>query len=249
MIVRTEALVLRSMDYGETSRIVTLYTRSHGKLAVLAKGARRPKSKFGSSLQPMSYVQVVFYYKATRDLQTLSESSHVTPFPDITRDLTKISVGLRIVELMGALMQDQEANRQAFNVLLQVLAALNDAPARAENLLPYFQLRMAAELGFAPAFERGDVQALEDRGGLLTLEEGYILPPDTLADGIRSSRSVLRAFAICARATMDVVLRMETTPDLRRSLLVLTDAYLRYHVDGLPPLRAEQVASQMENGG
>ena len=93
MIIRTEAIVLRKMEYRETSQIVTLFTREKGKMAVLAKGARLLKSRFGSSLQPMSYTQVVFYHKPTRGLQTLSESAHVQPFHRISRDLEKSPSG------------------------------------------------------------------------------------------------------------------------------------------------------------
>lgn len=69
MIIRTDAVVLRGMDYGETSRILTLFTRRHGIIGAIAKGVRRPGSRFGSTLQPLSVIQAVYYYKAERDLQ------------------------------------------------------------------------------------------------------------------------------------------------------------------------------------
>ncbi|MEL6615154.1 MAG: DNA repair protein RecO, partial [Bacteroidota bacterium] len=70
MIVRTDAVVLRTLDFRETSRIVTLLTRQHGITGVVANGARRTKSVFGSTLQPTAYLQVVYYYKPGRGLQT-----------------------------------------------------------------------------------------------------------------------------------------------------------------------------------
>src|SRR5690554_5705058 len=108
MIHRTEAVVLRSMKYGETSRIVTLFTRDRGKITVLARGARLPKSRFGSTLGPMSFIQIVYYYKPTRSIQMLSESSYVQPFNGIGKRLDRITTGLRIIELVHALTQEEE---------------------------------------------------------------------------------------------------------------------------------------------
>ena len=125
MIVRTEAVVLRRMDYGETSQIVTLFTREKGRLAVMAKGARLPKSRFGSSLQPMSYMQAVLYYKASRGLQTLTESAHVQHFARIGHSLEKLSVGQRVMELTYALLHEEEANPLVFNLLVETLYQLN----------------------------------------------------------------------------------------------------------------------------
>ncbi len=87
MIVRTDAVVLRAFDYGETSRIATVLTRHHGVIGVLAKGARRPTSRFGATLQPGAYVELVYYFRESRGLQTLKESAHVTRFPGLTADL------------------------------------------------------------------------------------------------------------------------------------------------------------------
>lgn len=247
MIVRTEALVLRSMDYGETSRIVTLFTRAHGRIATIAKGARLPKSRFGSSLQPMSYAQVVLYYKATRGLQTLTESAHIQRFPHIGRDLEKLSVGLRLVELVYALLHEEEANPAVFNLLLSMLRCLDEAEARATNLLPYFQLRLAAALGFAPAIERTSVEALSEEGGLLNLERGAVLPTHEAAGraGLRASRTALRAFAILARADLDAVMRMRLSIEARAEVDALVEAYLRYHLQGAYPGRGSRVTGQL----
>lgn len=248
MIIRTEAVVLRSMKYSETSRIVTLFTREKGKISVLAKGARQTKSRFGSSLQPMSYTQVVFYYKASRGLQTLTESSHVVPFHHIARDLARISTGLRVVELVNAVMQQEEQNPLVFNLLLQVLHRLDAAPEHAENLLPYFQLKLSAVLGFAPSIDREDVLRLSESGGLLLLDTGEILPyGETQRAGRGASREALRAFAICARAELDAVMRLTLAPDVFLELDMLVEDFLRYHLEDAYPSRSSRVVEQMRS--
>ena len=249
MIVRTDAVVLRSMSYRETSRIVTLFTRAKGKVAVLAKGARLPKSRFGSTVQPMAYMQAVFYYKSTRGLQTLSESAHVQVFNRIGQDLGKLALGLRMVELVQALMQEEEQNTRVFELLVHTLQQLDAAEARAENLLPFFQMRLAEALGFAADIERDVVAGLPEEGGVLDLERGAVLPAAVAVPAaMRASRAALRAYAICARAEADVVLRMQLEPALYRMLEDLVEQFLRYHVEEAYPSRSSQVISQMAAG-
>ncbi len=246
MIIRTEAIVLRKMEYRETSQIVTLFTREKGKMAVLAKGARLLKSRFGSSLQPMSYTQVVFYHKPTRGLQTLSESAHVQPFHRISRDLEKISIGFRIVELVYALMEEEQQHPQVFNLLVEILGRLDEADVHAINLLPYFQMRLATVLGFAPDIDRERVEHLPDEGGVLTLDTGAILLPDaTPRAARRAARTALRAFAILARADLDTVMRMRLDADTRREVNALVEDFLRYHVEDAYPSRSDKIIGQL----
>lgn len=255
MIVRTEAVVLRNLNYGETSQIVTLFTREKGRLAVMAKGARRTKSKFGSSLQPMAYTQVVFYYRETRGLQTLSESAHLEPLLGLRRDLEKITLGLRLVELVYALTEEENAQPPLFRLLTGSLRALDAATERPANVLPYFQLRLADVLGFAPAFEKQDVEALPDEGGVLTLGSGRLYPAGEAHGasapeaGQRASRAALRAFAVFARADLADVMRMRLSDAHRREVQALADDYLRYHVQEAFPDRSAKVTAHLFERG
>jgi len=245
MIVRSEAVVLGGMDYGETSRIVTLLTREKGKISVLAKGARLTKSRFGASLQPMAYTQVQFYYKSTRGLQTLRESAHVKLFSGISRDLNKMGLGLRMVELVRALIQEEQVLPRVFGLLVEALKCLDEAPERAENVWPYFQLRLASMLGFAPRILREDVMALSGEGGRMMIETGEICGPAT-EGGIWASRAALRTFAVYARAPLDAVMRWPVTSDDRRAVDQLIEVYLRYHVEDAYPHRSDKVLAQLE---
>ena len=251
MIVRTDAVVLRTLDYSETSLIVQLLTRQHGRIAVMAKGARRPKSRFGATLQPMAYVQVVYYYKEGRGLQTLTEASHVQRFPHLTTDLARLTVGLRLVELTHALLEEGEQNAPALGLLLQALAFTDGVPsppaagpaAGPANALPWFQLHLATLLGFAPDLDREALDALPEAGGVLVLSSGAVATAEAAA-GVAASRAALRAFAVFARAPLGTAGRMRLLPAVRREAEALADAFLRHHAERLPA-RVARVAAQM----
>lgn len=246
MIERTEAVVLRTIDYGETSKIVTLYTRGSGKIGVMAKGARSQKSSFGGTLEPLAYLDVVYYYKSSRELQTLKESSYVRPFQAIGSDLEKLNVGMRIVELTNILMYQEEADPTAFELLRTVLAYLNETDRHPANLWPYFQLRMAELQGFAPDIDRESLESVPEGGGTFDLRNGAVLPPGSSAgEGRRASRTALRAFAIYAKAELPTIMRMQVQPETYREVQELIRGYLRTHVEHLRPSKSRRVFEQM----
>lgn len=246
MIVRTDAIVLRAIEYGETSQIVSLFTRQHGRMSVMARGSRRPKSRFGSTLQPMSYVQVIYYHKAERELQTLKEASHVHLLRSLSTDVARLTAGYRMVELVRVLTEPYDANPMLFNLLLHALLRLDEAPGRAANVLPYFQIRLASVLGFAPNVQKEEVLALPEEGGVLALDTGGVLPLASAPKaGVRASRSALRAFAVFARTDLDTALRMQLSEPLYAEVLRLVDAYLRHHIEGRYPTRVTEVMQQL----
>ena len=248
MIVRTDAVVLRAFDYRETSTIATLLTRRDGVVSVLARGARRPKSRFGATLQPMSYIQVVYYVKDGRTLQTLTEAAHVHRFPDLTADLGRVTAGLRMVELVRAMLHEGDSQPMVLKLLVQSLAWLNHADDRIANALPWFQLRLATLLGFAPDVQKDDLDALTADGGYLLLDTGGTATLTSGMDSIKASRAALRAFAIFARTELETAGRMNLAGGCRHEVEAMVDAYLHYHVEGKYPDRVRNVAAQIESG-
>ncbi len=251
-ILRTHAVVLRSIDYGETSRIVTLYTEERGRMAVLVRGARSSKSRFGATLEPMSHIEVVIFCKPGRDLQNLTETSQASAWRGIRRSLDKLETAWRILEFTTALMHEEEAHRDVYNLLVSTLAALDVAHARSRNLWPFFQLRLVAELGFEPAFTREDIAALADERGVLHLESGQVAedvsgfttggPSGAVRE---ASRAALRAFAILCRADARSVLNMHMDATLRSEVEALVSGYVSWHVEAALPNRTEKVFAQI----
>jgi len=245
-IIRTNAVVLRSLDYGETSRIATLYTEERGRISVMAKGARASKSRFGSTLDPLSYIQAIVYFKPSRELQSLTDAGHVQAFPRIRESLSRIEIGLMALELTNALMHQDEPNPQIFELLVAVLSELDRPEARIENLGNFFKLRLASLMGYAPGFDKEQVESLGEGGGSLDLESGSIFPREESAPGAATaSRSALRAFSITARASMSKVLCMALRPEVARELNELVTSYMRYQYGDSYPGRTAGVFARM----
>lgn len=151
VLVKTDAIVLRSQRMGETSKLVSLFTEHHGKLKVTAKGARRPKSKFAGALEVTWQVHIACPVRDDRDLHTLSDAETLRPRPALLTDLTRLSYGAAACEMVDRLSLDHEPNRRLYLCLLGVLAGIEEvAPAQLEALFWYYQLRVAEALGYRP---------------------------------------------------------------------------------------------------
>ena len=150
-IVKTRAVVLRHWRMGETSKLVSLYTEDCGKLKVVAKGARRPRSKFGAALELMTQVHAVCYVREDRDLQTLSECEVERAFPRLVTSLERLGFASAAGELVERLTVEHEPNKRLYRYLVGVLGALEEVDLeQTEALFWYFQLRVAEALGYRP---------------------------------------------------------------------------------------------------
>ena len=246
MLLRTDAIVLSSAVQGETSRRVTLYSRDKGKLTVLAKGARSARSHFGSSLQVASHVQIVFYYRSPHSLHILNESTHIELYHRILQDPDKLAVAMRICELTSHLTESEDPDPVIYRLLILVMRILNDLDGKEKILLLYFQLQLADTLGFAPAFEKNQVQNLPQHGGYLSFDTGTITA-DVQAGtpAARATRKALRAFAVLARADFDVALKWPISRTDLAKVHVLTEKFLKYHVADAYPTRGKNVLNKL----
>lgn len=141
MIVATEAVVLHSMRYRETSKIVSLYTRDYGKLSVIAKGARDMKNRFGGALEPMSHISAIIYKKEKAGLCLISKADIISPSHNLTNEQSSLACGLAVVELLSIVMHDEEKNDALFDVVTETLHKIEDHFSHPLPVLAWFMIR------------------------------------------------------------------------------------------------------------
>src|SRR3970040_2354083 len=147
-IVKTEAVVLSKMDYRDSSNILTLYTKDYGKISVIHKGARSPKSKKGFIAEPLNHLQIIIYRKDSRDLQLLSSADLISHFPRIKEDLDKLKYSLAILELVKNLTPEGEENTKLFNSLTRILFLLDSSDEGPKVTFGRFFLFFLKEIGY-----------------------------------------------------------------------------------------------------
>lgn len=145
----TEAVVISSMDFGESDKILTFYTSSFGRLKGIAKGAKRSKKRFGINLEPFSLVRLHFFEKKEDSLVRVSSSDLINPFQGIRDDLFKIAYGSYMLELVDKLAPERARCPELFKLLTDFLGIL-EARGVTEDLLRVFEVRLLDDLGLRP---------------------------------------------------------------------------------------------------
>ena len=147
-IIKTEAVVLSKMNYGDSSNIATLFTEELGKLSVIVKGGRSPKSKYGKIVDPLNYLLVVIYNKETREVQLLSNADIIEHFPGIRNDLVKLSYTYAVIELVKNLIAEQESNKKLFKGVIKILERINKSDENPAISFGRFFLFFLKEIGY-----------------------------------------------------------------------------------------------------
>src|SRR5262249_52354259 len=150
---KAQALVLRTTDWSETSRIATLWTREFGKIRVLAKGGRRLKSNFESALDLLTLGSIVFLRKSSGGLDLLTEAQVVERFGRLRIDLAALHAGYYIAELLSDWTEDYDPPPGLFDEALDALRSLGATGTLTPLRLARFELVFLRELGFGPALD------------------------------------------------------------------------------------------------
>ena len=151
---RTTGLVLRKSQAGEADLISSLYTREHGKLDVLARGARRLTSKLIGHFEPLTLVRLSIARGRTLDI--VAEAEVVNAFPDVKADYASVVRGLHVAELIDGFSASSATNPQVLDLALQTLEAIGKQPHgsgddHSQDLpLRYFDLKLLQLSGFLP---------------------------------------------------------------------------------------------------
>jgi DNA repair protein RecO (recombination protein O) len=152
-LLRTEGIVLHAWDLGEVDRLVMLYTRQHGRLAAVARGARRLRSRFTGALELFTWGDVVGFEREGRALVRLDHFDIRQPFRRLREDLECLGQGARMVEAVTRLTAERDAQPVCFALLLRGLRAL-DAGASPARVQLAFVLRLVDVLGHRPRLDR-----------------------------------------------------------------------------------------------
>lgn len=153
-ILKTEAVVLHKIKYGDTSIIVTLFTKDYGKLTAIVKGGRNPKSRLGLIVDTFNYLQIVFYKKDSREIQLISSADIISHFPNIKKDLECQRYAQAILELVKNLNVEHEVNRKLFNGLIRIFSLMNESKEPAVILFARFFMFFLSELGYQLQLEQ-----------------------------------------------------------------------------------------------
>jgi DNA repair protein RecO (recombination protein O) len=177
---RSEAVVLRGVDFSETSRIVTFLTPGRGKMACMALGARRTKSALGGAVDTLNRLELVYYWKDGREVQKLAEAALLDGYGAVKADLDKsLYVGFPL-ELVYKVAHENEPSEALYATLVRGLEGLTRWTRDARTHVCWQVIRLLGVAGFAPA-----LAACAECGRALESADGFSFAGGAVCGGCR----------------------------------------------------------------
>ena len=178
---RVKGLVLKHRDMGESDRLVTVFTREHGKLTLSVRGARKTKTKLGGHLEPLVYGDYLII--RGRNLDSVIQGQIITPFKIIKNNLRKMAECIYLVDLVDHFLQDADPQPRILDLTLDALKQQDNLNSTGDLIIRSFEIKLLQETGFSPVLTSCadcgiDVNPIKnqkypfsaDSGGLLCLD-------------------------------------------------------------------------------
>jgi DNA repair protein RecO (recombination protein O) len=227
--LKTKGIIIREVNTGEADKIVTIFTKSHGKMSGFAKNARRSKNLLAAGTQLLCYSDLMLF--KGKDLYTISSCEVVEPFYEIRNDIVKLTYAAHMVDLVGDIIQENQPATKVLQLFLNTLHFLAKSDKSPELLARIFELRLMSILGYAP-FVKGCIHCgLEPetkvffsfrKCGFLC---GKCIPEDR--SGMEISQGTAKALFHIVYSRIQELFHFDLSPEVLNELARISRRYLK----------------------
>lgn len=240
MIISTRAIILRCIDFQDSSKIITALSQEHGKISLIGKGAKKPKSKLAGVIEVGNILEVNYYYKKSRNIQTLSDASIAYQSLNFRQDFERAAILYSSLELVSQLVHENEENSDLFAFTNNLIQWLGETDFIHPSIFPYVQLRLAQLVGIGVIDETKTGQNI-----YLNISSGAIAdsPDSELTYALTSLQSLFVKMALNSQNKEIFTLGLEKSE--LKQLIHHLDVYFKYHIDGFKDRRSDTIFEQM----
>jgi DNA repair protein RecO (recombination protein O) len=231
-IYRTEAVVLRRQDLGEADRLITAFSPEYGKLRLVAKGVRRPRSRKSGHLEP--FTRVMLLLARGRDLDIITQAEAIDLYANLRTDLLRVGHAAYVIELLDKFTVASSGENQAlYRLLLNSLDRLNVGAEPGSTVL-YYELRLLDLVGYRPQLFQcvGCSAEIRPQDQYFSPEEGGILCSDCGRQRPGSRRISLAALKVL-RHFQRSTYASSASVSIRQSVSAEVDALLEDYLSYL----------------
>ena len=243
-LVSDEGIVLRRRAYAEADRILVMITREHGKISILAKGARRPKARNAAGLDLLTRSELLLV--PGRGMATLAQARPVgLPWPGA--DIVRTACGAVLAELVDATLEEGHPDPELYQLVREARERMADpeGDARLELALSSFQI--AAIGGYRPELQRCAVcgEDLRDRDGGFSPRLGGVVQADCWVEepmALPCSAATLRVLRRMEAGDLATLRRLRWSDSLRDQVEAILLTHLEHHLD--KPMKATRILAE-----
>jgi DNA repair protein RecO (recombination protein O) len=238
MLTKTKGIVLRKLNYGETSLIVDVFTEEHGLMSYIIGGVRQAKSRGGSALlQLMAVVELVAYHSEKSKLHRIKEVHAAHVFQSVPGDVRKNAIILFLAELCSKVIRQTERNKELYQMIEDAITTLDRAQEHFADTHLLFMIRLADLMGFGPEERKHAESSFFDLlDGRFTSSspdhEYYVREPD-----------LFNQYLIAAR--QQGVKNVSSDRITRNRMLDTLLLYFQLHIDKMPEIHGHKVLREI----
>lgn len=244
MISSCNAIIIKSIDFKESSKIITVLSDEYGKFALIAKGAKKPKSKFAGSLQVGDVAKLHYSFKSTRNIQLLTDVDTLQRTYSIHQDFEKLGLLMRSIEMCDILTHEHEKVAEMYQFLSHFISWLAKTDLSVDQLFPYMLIRYAALLGLQL---QAMPELITDQDVFFSVDEGMISnePSAGLSYKLTDGQKLYVILAMSGKSK--ALTRIDISDHDVHQLTYHLDVYFKHHIDGIRDRRSDQIFNLMNN--
>jgi DNA repair protein RecO (recombination protein O) len=227
---RVDAVVLSHSDWGEADRLLWLYTLEMGKIRVLAKGARKIRSRKAGHLEPFTRVRLLL--AKGREILLVTQAETIEAFLPLHEDLEGITYASYVVELLDRFTYEEGENRSLYQLLVDTLSRLSQMSEK-DLVIRYYELRLLDLVGFRPQLFHclGCEAEIQPQAQFFSASQGGVLCPKCGANSsgaLPISMQALKYLRHFQRSKFSGAIKARLAPELNREMEIVMQHYLTY---------------------
>jgi DNA repair protein RecO (recombination protein O) len=234
MLQKCEGIVIRSTDYGETNKVITLYTREWGKIGVMARGAKKPNSRLSAITQLFTYGY--FLVQQGSGLGSLQQGEMISSMRSIREDIFLTAYTSYVVELTDKGTEEKRPNPFLFELLHQTMNYLNEGYDQ-DVLMNIFEMKMLQVMGLNPNLNQCSVCGNTDGHFSFSIREGGFICHRCLDHDpyhlkiSQATVKLLRLFYFFDLSRLgNISIKKETKVELKKVISTYYDEYSGLHL-------------------
>ena len=239
MLISTNAIVLKTIPYGDSSIISRLFTEDWGKITILAKGAWRPKKTTGPLLEPMNHIQLQYYHKNSRNIQILKDAELIRQFTTIRSRLDRIILGQTVIEALDKSTPDNNSHPLLYRLGWRVLDKMNQTDVNFWMVFAFYLYQLALRLGFMPNLKTCCKCKTIFTHAFINDQTGELICPDC---GPQSKLSLNTNSLIFLQKLknlhLDDILPGMNTPVEMQNAICFLEIFVCFHLEGMDKVRS-----------
>lgn len=230
---KTRGIILRSYDFGEADKIITIFGENHGKIKAVAKGVRKTKSRFGGRLEPFTYVHLMM--AKGRNLDIITGAEIICPFQGIKSNLDRMTSGFGMLDILDKVSAEKQEEVEIFHLTLKALESLEKSSNNFSLLLAAFDIKLVAYSGYLPDLSSCVIckKTPPFSRYLFSYEQGGILCPECNLNSPMTriiSDKALSVLKSILQEDLDTLENIKISSDLEKEITSFLNDYIDYYL-------------------